>query len=283
MIRTVLAPNPSAMTLDGTRTFIVGTRHVAIIDPGPDIPVHLEAIRDAVTGGGQPAGPGPVHESSAACAAGGSESGTESAAMPAAAVILLTHTHPDHAAAAERLAERLSAEVRGVARGNLHDDNVIVTDAGPLATVLTPGHTPDHASFHLRESATVFCGDLMMGGLDTTLISPPEGNLRDYLESLDRIRALRPARILPTHGPPFEDAGIAISRYVAHRRKRCDQVALMLHDSTPLSTREVAERLYGDEVPEELQDVAVGAVVAYLEYLETVGRVVRSGDRWSAG
>jgi glyoxylase-like metal-dependent hydrolase (beta-lactamase superfamily II) len=263
MTRQILANNPSAMTLDGTRTYIVGARHVAIIDPGPSLRPHRDAIIEAVAD--PPSG---------------------EAILPGHGVafdsitILLTHSHPDHAAGARALAAELDAEVRGVAHGNLHEGDTIRTDAGALVTLATPGHTPDHASFWLEDAATVFCGDLMMGGLDTALVSPPEGNLREYIESLERIRTLRPERILPAHGPPFDDADAAVSRYIEHRMKRCKQVATALAGGASLTTREVAERVYGGEVPDDLREVAVGAVVAYLEYLEEGGRVVRTGGRW---
>jgi glyoxylase-like metal-dependent hydrolase (beta-lactamase superfamily II) len=254
MIRTLFAPNPSAMTLDGTRTHIVGRRHVAIIDPGPASPVHIDAIVDAVRGADH--------------------------GVASNAVVLLTHTHPDHAAGAAAVADRLGAEVRAAAHGSLDEGDTVGTDAGAIVTMLTPGHTPDHASFWLPDHATVFCGDLMMGGLDTALVAPPEGNLREYLDSLDRVRALRPGRILPAHGPPFDDAVAAIGRYIDHRLTRCEQVANALAERAPLSTREIADRVYGGEVPEDLREAAVLAVVAYLEYLEQNERVTSTAAGW---
>jgi glyoxylase-like metal-dependent hydrolase (beta-lactamase superfamily II) len=254
MIRTLLAANPSAMTLDGTRTHIVGRRHLAIIDPGPSTRSHIDAIVDAL---------------------GGPENG-----VAFHAVILLTHGHPDHAAGAAALADRLGAEIRSVARGNLVEGDTVETDSGDLTTLVTPGHTPDHASFRHARSETVFCGDLMMGGLDTALVAPPEGNLREYLASLERIRALRPDRIIPAHGPPIDDADAAIDRYLEHRRTRCAQVADALANAPPLGTRAVADRVYGGEVPEDLREVAVAAVVAYLEYLEEDGTVERADGLW---
>jgi glyoxylase-like metal-dependent hydrolase (beta-lactamase superfamily II) len=170
-----------------------------------------------------------------------------------------------------------------VANADLTAGDTIDTDAGALRIVLTPGHTPDHASFWLESARTVFCGDLMMGGLDTALVAPPEGNLREYLDSLERIRALRPLRIIPAHGPPFEDADAGIGRYIEHRVNRCEQVADALTAAGALTTRDVADRVYGGEVPEDLREVAVSAVVAYLEFLEETGRVSRTASHWRSG
>lgn len=249
MLREIRAGNASAMTLDGTRTYVVGERRVAIIDPGPDAATHLDAIVEAVR-------------------------------MSESAEILLTHAHPDHAAGAPALAGRIDAVIRSFAGGNLHEGDTVPTDAGDLLTLHTPGHTPDHASFWLDARRAAFCGDLMMGGLDTALIAPPEGNLRQYLESLERIRGLGASRIIPAHGPPFDDPDAAITRYAGHRMQRVRQVADVLGAEGPLSTRQVADRVYGGEVPEDLREVAVSAVVAYLEYLEAVGRVTRTGSLW---
>ena len=159
MLRTLLAPNPSAMTLDGTRTYLVGRSRVAIIDPGPALPAHLERIASAVG--------------------------------DAPAVILLTHQHPDHAGGARALARLLDADIRSRAAGTLADGDTIPTDEGELRAVHTPGHTPDHVALHWPDASAIFVGDLMMGGLDTALVAPAEGGeLRASLESLERLAAL---------------------------------------------------------------------------------------------
>jgi glyoxylase-like metal-dependent hydrolase (beta-lactamase superfamily II) len=246
MIRSVQARNASAMTLDGTRTYLVGENAVAVIDPGPDISSHIEAIAEAV--------PRPI-------------------------AILLTHAHPDHAAGAASLAARTGAPVRCMADGSLADGDVIVTDNGPLITVHSPGHTPDHAGFHWPDRETVFCGDLMMGGLDTALVAPPEGDLSDYLRSLERIRLLRPVVIIPSHGPPFTAADEAITRYVEHRQIRLRQVLDALRTG-PLTTGGVAESVYGGTIPADLRGVATGAAEAYLRHLANEELVIRDDGHW---
>lgn len=236
MLRTLLAPNASAMTLDGTRTYVVGEQKIAIIDPGPDDPVHLDAIASAVA--------------------------------DADAVILLTHQHPDHAAGAATLGRLIRAPVRSAAAGTLADSDVIATDAGALRALATPGHTPDHMALHWPAESAIFVGDLMMGGLDTALVAPPEGNLADYLASLDRLEAFAPAILYPSHGPAMTDGGAAFERYRLHRTNRLNKVRQALTagmtDENALLTA-----VYGEQVPAELQDFARAALRAYVEYLGT--------------
>lgn len=248
MLRSLTAPNPSAMTLDGTRTWLVGEREVAIIDPGPAAPGHQTAIEAAVGG--------------------------------AAATILLTHVHPDHSAGAGPLAVQLGARVRCLADGTLSDGEAVATDAGDLIVLATPGHTPDHAAFHWPFSRAAFVGDLMMGGQDTALVAPPEGDLAAYIHSLGRLQALGLDVIHPSHGPSFEDPLAAIERYLAHRRDRCAQVHAAL-GAGPLPVEAVAEAVYGGTIPDELREVAVSAALAYLTYLEGQNRVTSAGGLWS--
>ena len=243
-IRHILANNASAMTLAGTRTYLVGQRQVAVIDAGPANDEHVDAVLQAI-------GDGVVVS------------------------VLNTHEHADHSAAAPQLAERLKTDVRTVA-----DGDVITTDAGPLHAVHTPGHTPDHFSFYLDTERALFCGDLMMGGLDTALVAPQEGNLQDYLTSLEKIRALGCRIIYPAHGEPFTDVDAAITRYVQHRMERVEQ-AMEALQSGPASTEELVERIYGRELEPALRPYAADAVLAYLIYLRNGGVVDFRENRWS--
>jgi glyoxylase-like metal-dependent hydrolase (beta-lactamase superfamily II) len=213
------------MTLDGTRTFLVGRDRVAIIDPGPDSAAHIDAVADHV-------GDGVV------------------------ACILITHAHPDHADGVYAMAERFNAPFRNALRDGEH----IATDAGDLVVVATPGHTPDHVAFVLDD--IVFCGDLMMGGLDTALVAPPEGNLRQYLASLEKLRALNPRQIQPAHGPPFDDPQTAIAHYIEHRETRLQQV----RDAVAQNTN-VFDAVYGKNLDPRLRPYAEAALQAYIDYL----------------
>lgn len=262
MLRMLLAPNPSPMTLDGTRTFVVGAERPAVIDPGPDDEAHVGAILAALD-------------------------------ERAPAAILLTHGHPDHSGAARALAARTGAPVRmrdgALARalfealvdGWLADDERVATDAGVLHAVATPGHAPEHACFlwtggPAGHERTLFAGDLFMGGADTALVAPPEGDLTEYLASLDRVEAIRPAVILPAHGPPIEDPAAAVGRYRAHRETRIAQVVRALRQEGPARARELVPRVYGAELAPALVPAAEGSLRAILAHLAAAG-AVRAG------
>lgn len=249
MLRELLAPNPSPMTLDGTRTFLVGKDRVVIIDPGPDIALHRDEVVEAVGG--------------------------------AAATVLLTHRHPDHAGGARRVAAALGCEVRSIADGPLAAGDIIETDAGDVVTIHSPGHTPDHACFHWPSAGVMFCGDLMMGGLETALVAPPDGDVGAYIESLERLRALRPRVIHPAHGPDFTNPDAAIGRYIRHRADREAQVLRAL-DAGPLDEDAIVRAVYGAAVQPALRGAALGALRAYLNHLHQEHAVRPLGDgRWS--
>ncbi|MGH7469183.1 MAG: MBL fold metallo-hydrolase, partial [Longimicrobiales bacterium] len=232
MLRVVLAPNPSPMTLQGTQTYIVGRQRAVIIDPGPALHQHLDAVTTALGDG-------------------------------VAAAILLTHAHADHAEGAPALAARLHAPVLSGQQG-LTDHQRIETDAGPLVALHSPGHTADHFSFWWPDQHAIFCGDLMMGGLDTALVAPPEGELGAYLASLERLATLRPTIIYPAHGPAIEDASAALQRYVQHRLQREEQVLAGLADR-PGTVEDLTRHVYGAQLDPGLEPYARAAIDAYLE------------------
>jgi glyoxylase-like metal-dependent hydrolase (beta-lactamase superfamily II) len=239
--RALLAPNASPMTLAGTTTYVVGRRVAAVIDPGSAAVNHLAAIAAAVGAAGT-------------------------------VRILITHDHPDHSTGATEVAARLGAPVLSLGDGTLSDGFTVATDDGELVCIATPGHAPDHAAFHWPAAAAVFCGDLMMGGMDTSVVATPEGDLGAYLESLRRLRRLRPRTIYPAHGPAFTDAGAAIDRYLAHRAERERQVLAALAAGAR-DAAEIAEHVYGAELHPDLRAFALGAVEAYLEHLAATRRL----------
>jgi len=237
------------MTLDGTRTYVIGRARTVVIDPGPDDVAHIDAIAAEVRDG------------TVAC-------------------ILLTHLHPDHAAGADRLAAQLDTGIRAIGRGTLSDGDGIETDAGAFIALHTPGHTSDHAAFHWPAGNAVFCGDLMMGGLETALVAAPEGDLGHYLGSLDRLRALEPEVIHPAHGPSFDRPAEALRTYVLHREARLRQVLGAL-DAVGQTVDEIAEAVYGGTIPDALRAVARDATLAYLEHLSRAGQVRSASGRWA--
>jgi glyoxylase-like metal-dependent hydrolase (beta-lactamase superfamily II) len=260
MLQTLLAPNLSPMTLDGTRTFVVGRERAAVIDPGPDDAAHLDAILRALDG-------------------------------RAPAVILLTHGHPDHAAGAGLLSARTGAPVRMMRGAHdafedviaewIDDGEQIATDAGVLHAVHTPGHAPEHACFLWTDGPAahdraLFAGDMFMGGGDTTLVAPPEGDLTRYLASLDRLQTLRPSAIHPAHGPAIPDGDEAIRRYRAHRADRIAQVVRALRQGTA-APGELIDRVYGDTLHPGLRLAAEGSLRAILAHLSSTGAVRSAG------
>lgn len=234
--RMILAPNASPMTLNGTNTYLVGRRTAAIIDPGSADPLHLAALAAAV----------------------------ESADR---VVVVVTHDHPDHSAGAAELAGRTGDRT---VSGEQADGTRIETDDGELVVVHTPGHTPDHVALHWPAGSAVFCGDLMMGGLDTAVVAPPEGNLRAYLASLERVRELAPEIIYPAHGPAITRPLEAIDRYIRHRHDRLDQIR-RARSAGVRGGEALFAAVYGAKVPEPLREVARAALDAYVDYLDSNG------------
>ena len=173
--------------------------------------------------------------------------------------IVLTHRHPDHAAGAGRLSELSGASVLAFGAGLSDGDHV-----GELVAVHTPGHAPDHLCFWHPGSRTLLSGDLI-AGKGSILIAPPEGDLQVYVDSLERVRALAPSRILPGHGPEVQDAKAKIEEYLAHRREREARVVAAL-GSGASSLKEIVEAAYAD-VPLLKRRYAEHSAQAHLEKL----------------
>lgn len=241
-LRSILCSNPGPFTLDGTRTWILGSERVAVIDIGPDVDDHVRAV-------------------------------VRSVAAAAEVTLVLTHGHPDHAGGTDALL-RARPDVRVVGAGHaaatpLADGDRVATDSGDLVCVPTPGHTIDHLALHHPDTGALFCGDLLLGEGETTWVAEYPGCVADYLASLDRVEALDPKAIYPTHGPVITDPTDAIARYRRHRQDRIGAVRAVRAQLPSASFEEVYVAVYGDTVPEGLRGAAEASLRALLHHVDT--------------
>jgi glyoxylase-like metal-dependent hydrolase (beta-lactamase superfamily II) len=240
----VLAPNPSIYTLEGTNTWIVGSEPSIVIDPGPDLPEHLDdVVRQA-----EPVG-----------------------------AVLVTHDHPDHAPGALPLAQRVGAPLyalRLAGAERLRTGQRVRAGVVDLTAIHTPGHTSDHVVFFEPGSGALFSGDAVVGR-GTTFIDPPDGDLVRYLRSLKRMEELRPRTIYPGHGPIVLRAQDKILEYLAHREERETQVLAALAEG-PRTIAEMVEVIYADQ-PKGVHPLAARSVLAHLLKLADEGRADRTG------
>jgi glyoxylase-like metal-dependent hydrolase (beta-lactamase superfamily II) len=250
----VLAPNASPMTLDGTNTWIVGepgAASVVVVDPGPDDPIHREAIIDELR-----------------------------QRQVSVAKVLLTHGHPDHAEGAVPFASAVGAPVlaldpahrlgdEGLAGGQVIDVEGLI-----LRIVGTPGHTSDSLSFFIEADGSLLTGDTVLGR-GTTVVMHPDGRVGDYLASLRHLRELAEndqgiTAILPGHGPVLHEPRQVLRSYEEHRRQRLAAVAEALAIVEETESADVVlaivERVYAD-VPREVWPAAALSVAAQVEFL----------------
>jgi glyoxylase-like metal-dependent hydrolase (beta-lactamase superfamily II) len=266
-VRRLLAPNPSPFTYTGTQTYIVGTGEVAVIDPGPDLPEHVEALVAALAG-------------------------------ERVAAILCTHTHRDHSPASRALKAATGGPIVGCAPLSLDDsgpradeafdsayrpDQVltdgarIADDGWTLEAVATPGHTSNHLCLALAEEGALFTGDHVMGW-STTVVAPPDGDMADYMASLDRLLGRDDRIYYPAHGPAVENPADHVRRLIEHRRMRERQILGQLERGEGRIPAMVAE-MYADVDP-RLFPAAGRSVLAHLVDLERRHQVRSEGERW---
>lgn len=246
MITSITAPNPGPYTLDGTKTYLIGTS--VVIDPGPEIPSHIEAIL---------------------------------AAAPELSTIVVTHRHADHAPAAAALRNRLNVRLFAPAGSiagapidrELADGDRIETPLGPLEAIATPGHTAEHFCF-LSPQGDLFTGDTILGE-GTTTIFPPDGDMGRYLESLRQLRERRPKRIYPGHGPIRDDAVELIDFYIHHRLEREAQILGILSEGES-NLAAMRASVYPDLNP-LLVVAAETQLSAHLIHLMEQGKVMQRG------
>src|SRR3990167_40683 len=267
LIRRVVANNPGPFTFLGTGTYIVGQGEVAVIDPGPDLPEHLEAILAALDPGER------------------------------VSHILVTHHHSDHSPLARPLQEKTGAPIYGCAVGVQAEESTIKTGAGAdlgfspdvslcgggqviegpgwtIEAIATPGHTSNHICYALREENALFSGDHIMGW-STTVITPPDGDMTDYMESLDKVKARGFSVLWPTHGPPITEVTPFIEAYIAHRRAREAQVLKAVTEGHG-KIRDMVPVLYADGAPRR-HPAAARSVLGHMIALVGRGLVTTDG------
>lgn len=186
-------------------------------------------------------------------------------------MVLVTHSHGDHAAGAKELGRLIDAEVRGPGEErDLGDGQAIATDAGAVVAVSTPGHSRRHFCLHLREHGAVFTGDMILGEGDTTWVGEYPGGVADYLASLDRLEALEANIFYPGHGKPLRDPAAAIARFRRHRLSRIDQVRRAVAATGSTDVRSLARHVYGP-LPPGIFEMAAAGVAGILDYLRGSG------------
>ena len=267
LVRRLLAHNPSAFTFTGTGTFVVGNGSVAVIDPGPDDPVHVAALLDALKG-------------------------------ETVSHIVITHTHMDHSPAAPAVQAATGAKIVGCAPLVLSDDgpradagfdasyapDAVMAEgdsvAGPdwtLTAVATPGHTSNHLCFALPEEKALFTGDHVMGW-STTVVAPPDGDMAAYMASLKKLLDRDDAIYHPTHGEPVTEPQRFVRHLIGHRKQRENQILKLLGDG-PQAIPAMVAVMYA-AVDKRLHPAAGRSVLAHLIDLQARGVVAEAGTEW---
>ena len=262
LIQRVIANNPGPFTYTGTGVYIIGNDNVAVIDPGPDLAAHRAALDKALEG-------------------------------RKVSHVLMTHHHIDHSPLAIPLARDHGCDVYGFGlqirppeggevRLEAGDDlsfkpdveircgDVIQGDGWTIDAIHTPGHTSNHMCYALRDENTLFSGDHIMGW-STSVVSPPDGHMGDYLDSLERIKARHFDKIWPTHGPCIEDVDRFVQAYNDHRLNREAQIMDAVNSGMS-AIMDIVEKLYVD-IDKRLYPAAAHSVLSHLIHMRETGRV----------
>ena len=266
-VERVLAHNPSAFTYYGTQTYLVGGEEVAVIDPGPDLPEHVDALERAIGG-------------------------------RSVVAIMCTHTHRDHSPASRPLAKATQAPIIGCAPlalesvgpradaafdGDYHPDRVlgdgdaVEVGGGRLVAVATPGHTSNHLCFAEEGSGALFTGDHVMGW-STTVVVPPDGEMSAYMASLEKLRGRDDRIYYPAHGPAVTKPQQYVRGLIGHRMQREKQIIRLVGERSRAIPEIVADAYPG--LDPRLVVAAGGSVFAHLLDLEARGIVERDGEIW---
>ncbi len=259
LVRRITAGNSSVFTGPGTNTYLVGKEEITVIDPGPAMPEHIENIAKA-------------------CGDDIKQ-------------ILVTHTHPDHSPGAKLLHQRTAAPVMGMyalhkqtqdktfkANKVLEDGDEIREIEYTLKAIHTPGHASNHLCYLLEEEKMIFTGDHIMEG-STVVIGPPDGNMKQYIESLEKLKQFDISMIAPGHGNLMKDPKSVVDWIVSHRMFREKKVVDALTEFSKANLDQLVEKVY-DDVDERLHGIARASLLAHLNKLIEEDKAVSKGEEF---
>ena len=259
LVRRITAGNSSVFTGPGKNTYLVGKEEITVIDPGPAMPEHIENIAKA-------------------CGDDIKQ-------------ILVTHTHPDHSPGAKLLHQRTAAPVMGMyalhkqtqdktfkANKVLEDGDEIREIEYTLKAIHTPGHASNHLCYLLEEEKMIFTGDHIMEG-STVVIGPPDGNMKQYIESLEKLKQFDISMIAPGHGNLMKDPKSVVDWIVSHRMFREKKVVDALTEFSKANLDQLVEKVY-DDVDERLHGIARASLLAHLNKLIEEDKAVSKGEEF---
>lgn len=258
LVRRITAGNGSVFTGPGTNTYLVGKEEVTVIDPGPAMQEHIDEI---------------------------------TAAAPNIKQILVTHTHPDHSPGVRLLKEKLDVPAYGMLTNSsknqdqtfnperiLDDGEVFQEEEFTIEVVHTPGHASNHLCFILKEEKLIFTGDHIMNG-STVVIGPPDGNMKQYIQSLEKLKDYDIEKIAPGHGELLENPHEVADWIINHRLQREKKVFQALQEATKGTPDTLVEKVY-DDVDSSLFPIAKASLLAHLIKLEEDQLIYSSGEEY---
>jgi len=258
LVRRITAGNGSVFTGPGTNTYLVGKEEVTVIDPGPAMQEHIDVI---------------------------------TAAAPNIKQILVTHTHPDHSPGVRLLKEKLDVPAYGMLTNSsknqdqtfsperiLDDGEVFQEEEFSIEVVHTPGHASNHLCFILKEEKLIFTGDHIMNG-STVVIGPPDGNMKQYIQSLEKLKDYDIEKIAPGHGELLENPHEVADWIINHRLEREKKVFQALQEATKGTPDTLVEKVY-DDVDSSLFPIAKASLLAHLIKLEEDQLIYSSGEEY---